>query len=233
MACTELSPLGPAVAWGDAESTTVVVPGVPPVTRAEATRRRLLDASLTVFARKGVHDTRVDDICAVAGVARATFYRHFDGKSEVFGALRTEMSADMLQTAQFLGPVGADADGLRTLREFIAGLLAMSEHWAPVISSLSAASAAGPEIRRESIELTDRFSREVGRRFVEGSVSGVSPTMGAVALAALVEGVGHQLKRWSLDVDRETVIDLLALEAILMLHPGLDLGELELPVGPA
>lgn len=206
-------------------------PQTPPMTR-EATRRRLLEASLSVFATKGLHETRVDDICDVAAVARATFYRHFDGKAEVFAALHAEMAEEVIRTARDLEPVGPDAEGLRTLRSFVADLLAMSEHWAPVVSSLSAGNDAGPGIRERSIEVTAEFSREVGRRFVDGSVIAVDPATAAIAVIALVEGVGNQLRTWSLEVDRAEVIDLLALQTLMMLHPGLDVSGLRAPTVP-
>ncbi len=209
------------------ESCVAVAAVARQMTRAEATRRRLLDASLVVFGRKGVHETRVDDICAATGVARATFYRHFDGKAAVFEALHSEMAAEMLRIAGNLEPVGPDVAGLQTIREFVAGMLAASERWAPVVSALSGGNQMGLEIREQSIGLTEEFSRAVGLKLVEGAVADVNPSIAAVAIIALVDGVGNQLRTWSPDLDRGEVIDLLAIEILMMLHPGLDIRDLQ------
>jgi AcrR family transcriptional regulator len=46
-------------------------------------RRRLIEAAGTVFKRDGYAATAIETIAAEAGVSRATFYRHFDGKYAV------------------------------------------------------------------------------------------------------------------------------------------------------
>ena len=61
-------------------------------------RTRLLDAALSVIRAKGYSATRVEDICAAAGVSKGAFFHHFASKealaiaaaghwSEVTGAL--------------------------------------------------------------------------------------------------------------------------------------------------
>jgi len=53
----------------------------------ENRREQILRHAKVVFARKGYHDTGVDDIIARARIARGTLYLYFNGKREVFGAL--------------------------------------------------------------------------------------------------------------------------------------------------
>jgi AcrR family transcriptional regulator len=52
------------------------------------TRQRLYDASLGLFQKKGFDQVQVDEIVKVAGVARGTFYLHYQGKEEVLQAFR-------------------------------------------------------------------------------------------------------------------------------------------------
>lgn len=56
----------------------------------EETRRRLVEAAGRVFERKSYVDTRVEDVLAEAGVSRATFYAHFDGKLALVSAIAAE-----------------------------------------------------------------------------------------------------------------------------------------------
>jgi AcrR family transcriptional regulator len=50
-------------------------------------RQVLLRAARDVFATKGFHDAKVDDITVLAGVAKGTFYLYFPDKRSVFEAL--------------------------------------------------------------------------------------------------------------------------------------------------
>jgi AcrR family transcriptional regulator len=50
-------------------------------------RQQILDVSREVFARRGYHQTTVDDIVVEAGVARGTFYLYFEDKRAVFSDL--------------------------------------------------------------------------------------------------------------------------------------------------
>lgn len=56
-----------------------------------ARREQLLQSALTAFSKEGYHATSVDDIIKVAGVARGTFYLHFESKHAVFDALIDRM----------------------------------------------------------------------------------------------------------------------------------------------
>jgi len=43
-------------------------------------KEKLLDATLSVVRRKGYSATRVEDVCAEAGVTKGSFFHHFDSK---------------------------------------------------------------------------------------------------------------------------------------------------------
>lgn len=81
----------------------------------EARREEILDAALTVFGRGGYHGTHVDDVIRAAGVARGTFYLHFESKHAVFEALvdrMLEVFLDARPTApepDVRGPADAEA----------------------------------------------------------------------------------------------------------------------------
>jgi len=61
---------------------------------AETNRRaQLLAAAREVFASKGYHDAKVDDIVAAADVAKGTFYLYFKDKRSVFSELVDDVFA--------------------------------------------------------------------------------------------------------------------------------------------
>ncbi len=49
-------------------------------TRMAPARQKLLDAALAVIREKGYVATTIDELCARAGVAKGSFFHHFDGK---------------------------------------------------------------------------------------------------------------------------------------------------------
>jgi TetR/AcrR family transcriptional regulator, regulator of mycofactocin system len=74
--------------------------------RKQATRTRLEDASLRLFAEWGFERTTVDDLAAAAGVGRRTIFRYFPSKNDiVFGALdeRLRMLAAELDAGRVSG----------------------------------------------------------------------------------------------------------------------------------
>jgi AcrR family transcriptional regulator len=47
-------------------------------------RQKILTHARDVFARRGYHDAKIDEIVAAAGIARGTFYLYFEDKRTVF-----------------------------------------------------------------------------------------------------------------------------------------------------
>ncbi len=187
----------------------------------EGTRDRLVAAALEVFARKGYEDARVEDICQAAGSARATFYRHFSGKDEVFLALLAELTTELDEMAANIGPVTSDDAGFASLRVFVAQTLAISERWTPTIEVLNVPRRLPPEARAAAQASIVSVSRTVGRAQAEGSAGVVVPDLAALAVNALVDGVGHQIRTWDLPLDRDELVDSLTFLALRMLHPDL------------
>ena len=48
-----------------------------------AARQRIVDTAYQLFARRGIRDVGVNELISSAGVAKATFYRHFASKDEL------------------------------------------------------------------------------------------------------------------------------------------------------
>jgi AcrR family transcriptional regulator len=61
------------------------------------TRSRILEAAVTVFASKGYHDTKVDDIVSKSKTSKGAFYFYFPSKQDIFLAL-VDTFADLLET---------------------------------------------------------------------------------------------------------------------------------------
>jgi AcrR family transcriptional regulator len=90
----------------------------------DKTERRLdiLRAARQCFATRGYHDTKVDDIVAVAKVAKGTFYLYFRDKRSIFvelvDTLFTRLGGAILR-------VDTEADVARQVRHNIRAILAV------------------------------------------------------------------------------------------------------------
>lgn len=81
--------------------------------RREATRQRVLDAALEVFAERGVVGGTVEDICERAGFTRGAFYGNFTDRDDLLAALIQREHARLLEHLDArlspVDPVGAEA----------------------------------------------------------------------------------------------------------------------------
>jgi len=57
------------------------------VAQREVRRQQILDRARDVFAKKGYHQAKIDDVVAAASVARGTFYLYFHDKRSIFEEL--------------------------------------------------------------------------------------------------------------------------------------------------
>ena len=70
--------------------------------RSRERRRRLLDAALNVFARKGYRDSAVDEIAGESGTSKGGVYFHFPNKQAIFLALLDRTAARLLDSVEKL-----------------------------------------------------------------------------------------------------------------------------------
>src|SRR6204780_241850 len=59
-------------------------------------RNAILDAAEAVFAERGFHGARIQDIAERARIAVGTVYNHFEDKDDVLGALLEQRSEEMI-----------------------------------------------------------------------------------------------------------------------------------------
>ena len=86
----------------------------------EEKRRRLLDAAVRVFARKGYHASRVGDIAEEAGVAHGLLYHYFASKEDVLRAVFRETWRALIETIRSVEEAGdSPREQLRKVAEIL------------------------------------------------------------------------------------------------------------------
>src|SRR5262245_5772135 len=71
-------------------------------------RGRMLEAAVALFDARGVHATKVADICERADVAQKTFFNHFESKAQLLRALAEEASGHLLADIESARKAGRD-----------------------------------------------------------------------------------------------------------------------------
>src|SRR5260370_30325994 len=84
--------------------------------QGKETLRRLLDAGMVTFEKRGYHAARVDDIVKVAKTSHGTFYLYFANKEDLFWALISDVTDAMTAVPSSPGPIDAGRQGYRGLR---------------------------------------------------------------------------------------------------------------------
>ncbi len=114
-------------------------------------RKRILDASVRTFGRRGFHDARIAEIAAAAKVAEGTVYLYFKNKEDLLGTIFDETMDDLLAQGRQLAATGASA------ADRITGLVDL--HLRVIGSDRDLASLFQIELRR-SARLMERVIRE-------------------------------------------------------------------------
>lgn len=91
--------------------------------RIVKTKRALLDAFFTMAEEKSFEDITVNELCARAGIRRATFYKHFDDKYHFLTfmtkSLRDEFDAEIAERKLPVGYVDYFIEYMRAVILFL------------------------------------------------------------------------------------------------------------------
>lgn len=121
-------------------------------TKAELTRRRILDAAAKVFRARGFVGSRLTDIAAEAGLQAGSLYYHFESREalveEVMWAGQQRVESHVRQQVAALGP---DAPAIDRLR------VAIEAHLVAVLASTDANSASIKMISQVPPDIRERL----------------------------------------------------------------------------
>jgi AcrR family transcriptional regulator len=124
--------------------------------RSRDRQRRILDAALSVFSRRGYREASVDEIAEAAETSKGGVYFHFPGKQVLFRALMDFSSKRLMDKVEEAiacetDPIArADAALLTVLREF-------AEHKTMARLFMVEALGAGSEFQTRILQLHDEF----------------------------------------------------------------------------
>jgi TetR/AcrR family transcriptional regulator, fatty acid metabolism regulator protein len=118
-------------------------------TRTTDKRRRILDAAVRVFARKGYFAARVSDVAKKAGVADGTIYLYFRSKEEILVRLFDEVMSEH---------VGQAREAVRALPSATERLRAIARRHLAVLGGNRDLAAVFQVELRQSTRFMERFT---------------------------------------------------------------------------
>ena len=122
---------------------------------SEDKRRRLLDAAVRVFARKGYHNARVGDIAEEAGVAHGLLYHYFGSKEDVLETVFRDTWTLMLAAVE--GVEASDDPAREQLRKVAAIVLRSWRDQPDVVRVLVREVTRTSELQERIIEINKAF----------------------------------------------------------------------------
>jgi AcrR family transcriptional regulator len=117
----------------------------------EAKRRRILEAAVRAFARKGYHACRVGEIASEAGVAYGLVYHYFTSKDEILETIFRETWSQMLTAIEAVEEDGVPA--AEQLRKVCAIVLRTWKRDPDLVRVLVREVTRSPHIQREVEEI--------------------------------------------------------------------------------
>lgn len=160
----------------------------------EERRAQILEAALTVFARQGFHQARMDDIAQESGLSKGALYLYYKSKDAIIGALMRSVGNFMFRRAASIesatGSVRERIFGVNTI--FIDEIQRFSRAL-PVMLEFYAVAARDKAVRTYLadmyVEYGDLLTRVVEQGIERGEFRACDARSLAYSLIALWEGI--------------------------------------------
>lgn len=164
--------------------------------KAQATRERILDAAIKVFASKGYHETRMDDIVAESDSSKGAVYFHFPGKQQIFLALVDKFAG--LIERRMVEAVAHEPDGVQRVNLALRICLETFAQYRGLAKIfLIQATGLGAVFEEKRLEIHDRFARVVQRYLDEAVAAGEIPPLDTEVVAyAWMGAINEVVIRW-------------------------------------
>lgn len=162
----------------------------------EATKSRILDAALDVFANKGYHDARLDEIIAESHTSKGAIYFHFPNKERLFLAL-VDQFADLLERRVTEAITQQEAGMARVRVALETCLDTFGRYRRPAKLLLVQAVGLGAAFENKRNEINDRFARLIETYLQEAiAVGDIAPVDTEVVAYAWMGAMYGVIIRW-------------------------------------
>ena len=154
----------------------------------EETRQRILRSAAHLFNRKGFADVTIDEIMTQAGLTHGGFYRHFEGKDELYAEAVRQFLYKEIPEAWQLKPRGLCQPG-EAMAKYVVGAYLSRDHLADVDGSCPLIGLSSEVARGgQSVKAAYREVAESMIKVFQANLSGPEAREQALVLLALCVG---------------------------------------------
>ena len=159
------------------------------------TRRDLLDAAASVFARRGFHGASVEAVAEAAGFSTGAVYSNFEGKEALFLALYEErLQRRRRELTEAVVGAGGRADGLAAAAADVGQALRREPDWFLLYFEFALHAARNPRFRRRFAALREEGLTELSRGLEDGlQAAGLEPVVPPEELARALRALTYGL----------------------------------------
>jgi len=160
--------------------------------RAQATRRKLLDATAELLESRRLLDLTVVEVARRVGTSPASFYQYFQNVEEAVLALSDEIGEQLGELVPLVERPWRGANGFQACRDLVARFIAHWDEHRAVLRVRDLAAAEGDQrfrtVRNESMSIiTDRLSDKIAESQRAGKVAAtITPYAAASAMVAMM-----------------------------------------------
>jgi AcrR family transcriptional regulator len=143
----------------------------------EQRRAQILKVASQVFAEKGYHDARIDDIVLRASIARGTFYLYFQDKRGIFEQILDTFLASLHDTIHVIELEDPNVNPAQQLRDNLRRVMALfvaEPELAQIL--LSAAVGLDADFDRKLLAFYDAVTELIDRALTQGQAAGLVRT---------------------------------------------------------
>ncbi len=174
-------------------------------------RQQILTVARDVFARRGYHAAKIDDIVAAAGIARGTFYLYFEDKRAIFEEIvdRTMARLGMVIERVDVASPKSVAEQVRDQIRRIFHILLEDRATTKIL--LSDALGVDPAFDRKLQSFYDEMAKQLEQSLRDGQALGIvrqgdAHLMSWLTMGALKEALSQIVQRGA-EYDEDTLVE--------------------------
>ncbi len=160
------------------------------------TRQRILNAAISIFAQKGYHDTRVDEIVTKSQTSKGAVYFHFPSKQDIFLGLVDEFAR--ILERRLTTAIAVEQGGVRKVNAALSVCLETFGKYQKLAKIfLVQAVGLGTVFEDKRQEIHNRFVQLVKKHLDEAVADGSIPPIDTeVAAHAWMGAINEVVIRW-------------------------------------
>ncbi len=165
-------------------------------TQPTDTQQKILDAAIDVFAQKGFHDTRVDEIVDASKTSKGAVYFYFPSKQDIFLAIIDKFAS--LLEGRLKSAIDQDASGVERVSAALQICLKTFEQYRSLAKVfLVQAAGLGVVFEDKQIAIHNRFARLIQQQLDDAVQEGdIPPIDTEVASYIWMSAIYDMVIRW-------------------------------------